>query len=723
MNRARTRSLGVALVIATGCAALVASIAQEEPVRPPEGTPPERVVRRLAQIAVTVAGKEGTIRGLAARDFELMIGGRTIEGIVVDDLCRETVARPEGQAEARAPFPVGLVFYFDQNQMSPEGRHNALQTARDLARELVASGNRAMVVSAAQRMRFFADWSTDPEAVVAAIDAIEADPTQAGTDVVQEATKVERIRVALAQEAQHAALVSQSMSNLSRSPDLPSETGQQFSNAPRDLSGRVSREEADKATFRKMVDIDAQTRNSNAAASDEIAQSGRDSVISLARGFQLEERERARGSIERLTALLARISEAPAPKAVLYFADALRQNPGEHYLRVAGGDASSVGRSRRTPQGGDNFAAGNIISPAVERAASVGVRFYSVQAEGLVALTSREDTGRVRDAQGALTALAAETGGRAFLNGAASSKIAGEIESDLSCGYLISFDPRSLPEDAPLPVTVKVKASGASVRHPGLFVAEGEARLRSGRLLAAALDAPATGEGGIVGGLVPLDYDGRRYQALAQIAAPPTRDPDWDLGVTIVSDGILGEQFARRVAAPGATAPAVLETEVNVAPGAVTMTALALDRAQDRAGSYRADLVWPDPDAALASLTPVALLQPVDAAFVRGDTTRTRGSRVLTEGEPVAKGKPVAFVALVCRAGDGPRTLKVERTLRGETAVPFAAFDADLRDRRCAQIRDVIPADTLGSGGFVYAVRALEGDDQVASVERRFSAN
>ena len=68
---------------------------------------------------------------------------------------------------------------------------------------------------------------------------------------------------------------------------------------------------------------------------------------------------------------------------------------------------------------------------------------------------------------------------------------------------------------------------------------------------------------------------------------------------------------------------------------------------------------------------PIAVVQPAEAVFVRGDEQRSTGPLARTEDEFVQPDRPTALVAIVCR--DRPRKLavEVERRLEGETAVGF----------------------------------------------------
>jgi len=65
-------------------------------------------------------------------------------------------------------------------------------------------------------------------------------------------------------------------------------------------------------------------------------------------------------------------------------------------------------------------------------------------------------------------------------------------------------------------------------------------------------------------------------------------------------------------------------------------------------------------------------------------------------------------MGLVCRGKKQQGLFIVERTLVGQSRVVFPALEFDLQNDRCAQIRDVIPAEVLGPGTYRYEVRVLQ---------------
>jgi hypothetical protein len=92
----------------------------------------------------------------------------------------------------------------------------------------------------------------------------------------------------------------------------------------------------------------------------------------------------------------------------------------------------------------------------------------------------------------------------------------------------------------------------------------------------------------------------------------------------------------------------------------------------------------------------------------------------LVQDEPVSGDVPIALVSLVCGR---PRNaaLRVERRIEGASSFYFAPLALELEGPGCAQVRDVVPARTLGPGFFRYTMQARETNgDEVGRAELPF---
>ena len=116
------------------------------------------------------------------------------------------------------------------------------------------------------------------------------------------------------------------------------------------------------------------------------------------------------------------------------------------------------------------------------------------------------------------------------------------------------------------------------------------------------------------------------------------------------------------------------------------------------------------------------MLQPADAAFVRGDDVRVEGALGRGDSEVLMASLPTAIVTLVCRGRGQRGPFVLRRRLAGDSLADFEEIELDLGSERCAQIRDLIDAGTMTEGGFDYQIRVFDGKGELASGSRVFSA-
>lgn len=634
----------------------------------------ERASTRLAQLDVTVTGPEEAISRLTADDFELVVGGRPYDEFLVDSICPPPGEPPPATQIATAPAaneptatpaptprrrPSNFLFYFDQHNLTAEGRAQAILTARDLVDELVVEGNRAMVVSSGEETVVFAELTGDRAALREAIKAVERDRKQWDTWAELEDMRVREVLSV--------------------------------------LNDDVSR------------------------------------AISTARRHARDERWHTERSLRIFSTVLPRLSDLDPPKIVIYFADTLRSNAGEHYMSYFARDTNDA---RLVAGELDALSARNPYDALIAEAAAHGIRLYTVQAQGMtvesnirsrsarpMSLSSNKGA-RVKDAQSALSGMANETGGQAFLNGVWANKIAKRIRQDLSCVYLLSFDPSGLPEDRPLPVKLAVARSGVTTRTRGQIVLQSDAKRATSRLLSAfALPAERGDEEPVRGIVIPTGYREGKFTALVQMVVPPSplSGVEWDLGTSMVSRGKVREDVAERVSISGAGVPVVLETEMEFASGPFELIMVARETRSDLITTGKLDGDWPDPGEEPITFGPVAILQPGSGAFVKDGQHRPKGALGRAADQWVRPELATALISIICRQGtkpakDGP--IRVERRIVGESAADFPPMELDFGEERCLPFRDLIPAGTMTSGSFTYEIQALAGDKVLRSATR-----
>ena len=98
--------------------------------------------------------------------------------------------------------------------------------------------------------------------------------------------------------------------------------------------------------------------------------------------------------------------------------------------------------------------------------------------------------------------------------------------------------------------------------------------------------------------------------------------------------------------------------------------------------------------------------------------SHTQGALIVTEDESLRGDAPTAVIALVCRAKDQKRPLKVVRTLIGEGETQVGTTELDLTTERCGQIVDLIPPHTLGAGRYRFVITVSSDGNELTRKER-----
>jgi VWFA-related protein len=652
----------------------------------------ERTTTRLAQLDVTVSGPKGAIEGLTAADFEVRVNDKLLSNVIVDDLCiaqpsaRGTSA-PEAAAEPRAPVKAPAetpraamatyLLYFDMAHLTQPGRQDSITAAREMLPKLLAGGNRAMIVANAAQLKTLVPLTAEPARLDAALAKMVDDIGTFDPYAAMEQTRLADVIGAL---------------------------------------------------------------NGRGIASGALAMAGR---------YAADERWRQERDLRRLGMVSGRFAEFDPPKVVLYFADTMRQNAGEHYLSFFGE------LNLKDPNGKPRSVVAEILADAatgalpldrvINDAAAMGIRFYTVEGQGMtsggspIGAQGSASNGRrgasanqslpaansqhLRDAQNTLVSLAAETGGRAFLNGVTPARMTTQILGDLSCLYLLSFDPRGFPQDAPLAVSVRVKRAKVKTFVRGRLVIQSDAERLTGRVLSA-FSTPATGapksETGVHVGVIPMSYQGGFFRARVQVAVAGSAVPSttWDIGASVVSKGAVRQDGSGRIQVMRPNTPVVYEKDMDFAPGDYDLIAVAHERQTDTVISREAHGTWPKIDAELASLGPIAVSQRRSGGFLVNGEAQTQGAVVVAEDEPLQADAPTAVIVLVCRAKDEKQPLRVVRTLAGEAETPVGTTELDANNERCAQVVDLIPPKMLGAGRYRFIVTVLSDGKELARGER-----
>lgn len=448
---------------------------------------------------------------------------------------------------------------------------------------------------------------------------------------------------------------------------------------------------------------------------------------SRARLYKLQDVQLTRNRLLRLAGTLGVLTDRDPPRVVLYFADAMRRNAGQPYEDVVG------------PVSGSPFDAADAFDRVTESAAALGVRIYTIHAQGMTSPHGAAGVGanvvrkRIQYAQDSMATLALETGGMIFREaGASLERIQDRLESDLGCMFLLSFEPGKLPRDRPLPVRLRFDTGsplGAALAERyepaarGQIVVTSEARRKEAVLLAAHLATNSSDTAAARAGVIPLGFRDGRFLGLVQIAVANPDLPEeamsavgWELGLTAIRKDTVGRQVSGNIAVPASRAAIVLEAEWSFLPGTTKFIGVASETGLGSVASAEFDVEWPNLGRELVSLSHIAVAQPISGGFLhksQDDAESTRVEGTLVGGTRLPARRPTELISLVCTGeARSQREFWIERRLVGPSSGEFETRHwLPAQDERCVQIRDQIPAAGILPGMFRYELRVRTSSD------------
>jgi hypothetical protein len=640
------------------------------------------------------------VSGLSAADFDIELGGKPLGKFTVDDMCPGATTPAPGAPE---PRPGSYILYFDEPELTVQGRIRAIEVARLVAPALLAHGHDVMILRNGYALRTDTNWTHDPPVVSAALDRIASDPGNGHASRADiEELNVERLFEQLADGVRVAEMQMQRALRNERSASASLPSGFQSPSA-----------DPDSPTYRPS--------SAMVAAQAE----GTEALEQLLFQFQpvvQDELRRIERDLARLSGAVRFLALRDAPKGLVYFADTLRRDPGDVLVRRFD-SAAQITRFLNGPRWRaklDSWDADGAFQAVVRDASTYGVRFYAVEGRGL-ALPSNW----VRSSQDTLASMALETGGLFFVNGIAPPRIADQVVADQSCWYLVSFTPSGLDTDRPLNLGVQVKKPGLRVQARPSLVIPSRTTLTQTRLIAAHFDDPALQARPLSVSVYPVGGTTKSLQVLAQVRLPgndmpQARDALWDVGFDVVSEGAIIAHKSSGVTWRGNGEPPIYQANLTLPAGSYEVVAVAYEAATESIRSGRINGKWPTPSSERIALSPPALAQPQRGGIVQDGKVRESGIVVRGAGNPVDPRVSAAFVTAACLDGTKGAVLRADRRIVGETEVSFASMDLLPDGGRCVQIRDLVAAGSLGAGRLNYVVRILSGDTVIASQELPF---
>src|SRR5260221_14437120 len=112
------------------------------------------------------------VRGVSAKDLDIELGGKPLKAYTLDDMSA-VPASPTGVSATR---PGSFIFYFDEPELTVEGRRRAIEVARLVAPALLSHGHDVLILRNGTALRTETKWTHDPAEVAAALDRIASDP-------------------------------------------------------------------------------------------------------------------------------------------------------------------------------------------------------------------------------------------------------------------------------------------------------------------------------------------------------------------------------------------------------------------------------------------------------------------------------------------------------------------------------------------------------------------
>jgi hypothetical protein len=697
---------------ATLCAAalLAAASARAEDAPPPLRNPgqTERVESRLVQFEVRVSRKGAPVPGLGAKDFDIELGGKPLQAFTVDDMCTGAPAPPPGTRAAR---PGSFMFYFDEPELTVDGRHRAVEVAKLVAPALLARGHDILILRNGDAVRMETKWTHDEAEISAALDRIASDPgkgdsLRTSSEELRAENLIEQLEGAVRvanMEAQNAFRQNithpprtgpKSVSGGGLSPPPGAPPANPSGEGPDDLGKEASMSEeriVDATVSRLMGELTTVVR---------------------------VDVQRTEHDVERLRGAVQSLALRGSPKGVVYFSDTLRRDPGDAVVHAISSDAQferlmPVDKRWRTEM--SHWDADAKLRALVRDASSYDVRFYAVEGRGL-----GKSSDWVRASQDTLASLALDTGGLSFLNGIAPQRIADRMVDDQACWYLVSFAPAGWDTDRPLNLGVWPKKPGLHVQTRSALVIPSRAALTQTRLIAAHFGDPALEDHPLSVSVYPVGGSTDALQVLAQVRLPeggdePARDTLWDIGFVVVSDGETVAHTSSRVTWRGHGQPPVYQTTLSLPAGPYEIIAVAQDAAGDAVRSGRISGSWPSSTVGGVTLSLPALAQPQRGGIVEDAGVKQSGIIVRNDEDPMDPRAPLAIVTVACVDKRPEGILRAERRLVGESEAPFPVMDLTVEKGQCVQIRDLVAANSLGAGSMTYIVRIVSGDAEVNS--------
>jgi VWFA-related protein len=651
----------------------------------------ERTRQRLVQLDVSFSPKKkaagATVPELTPADFHLVVNARPVRIEHADRICN--VTRQESLVEVRVeetdpaksvPVPgprATFIFYIEHTLLTMLGQNIALEMVERLVPELVADGNRGMIVSSGGKV-IQSEFSEDPDDLLAMIRSIRKD-TKQWSEYVYAQGEVRRYEDIFSQPSTGSQRIA------ARAYQL--EEMRITTNRLRRLAamiGGMAEIDPPKAVF-YFADMARQRPGEHfirlfTASQDEILGTYTQGGAALGHSFSFDDvLNEANAQGVRLYTVQAQGIQPPAPGR------ARRPNQAP---------STRIREAENTLKGFAAETGGRMFFGGVEASTMGKIRRQIDEDFGCFYLLSFYPT---------------------------------DLPEDRTLRVLLQLDETERG---------RVAERDFHYRTRGQLVVQSRRKREQSLLLAAHAATETVDADPGRGVVIPLAFADGAYQALVQfvvrgsdLAAQLAGDCLWDLGMTHVFGPDVKGKVAGRVGVEDASAPVVLETLWTFQPGVSEIVSVGREHRLGQLATAQINLEWPDPDQARATVSPIALVQQYDGVFLRkngeDEDVRYRGTIGVGPGL-VHAGQPAYLIELVCRGKRAKQDLWIQRRLAGETAADFELLKWTYDGERCIQVRDFVREGQMDWGEFSYSVAVYDNErlegNPIATGRRDFAA-
>jgi len=637
---------------------------------------PEHLQVSLVLLDAVVTDKAGQpVRGLGAGDFDLLVDNSRVAIESVEDHCGEPP--PGGAIEASmaadAAGPRRFILFFDVSHMQTLPRRNAIKSALAFVDQHMTDRDQTMVLAFLRGLHVIAPFTADRQRLRERLTFMLDDRSTVDPSPTEEATMLDRLNMER------------------RRRELGLRTGA----LSREPSSRMS----------------AGSGSVPGAIASECGAEARLSEMDAAR------------TLGAMASAMPAFGAVPGRKALIYYGETLRANPGLPYFEscgVAGMSSPSMGLT---------------VLPAIDdlalKANLAGVSLYPVHASGMSELKTTAGEHSAIDLE---AGMARSTGGRNSLlmnDATASFK---QAMKDMSCYYVVSYRPPDGFGTGRHNVRLTMVDRKLRVRHREFFTIQSPSAASETQLMAA-LSSPGLYRDLKVDvhgySLMPTS-DGRRQLVLK--AAVPIKDlmllpaPGGGGAAAVTLRGAIVEgndlrcQFTRQLMVeqpagkPDSNAEVGVETICALEPGEHEIVVAARDEASGSIGAFwgRTQIRLPGNHAGPGPLLWAGggqgtwvhdagkdgLAPPAPDLFIR------RSSR-LSANESAA----LTFIA--CRPDGARKPRRVPGPepsvvhLDGEVSLDLPAHEVDSGgETNCRLLKAEIPAGTLAPGSYLVLPEA-----------------